>query len=834
MAAKSIRTNSAVYQALLDAYREKYGRSPSGLIGMLNEIFQDELTALRGRPRASPKRDLISDKTIRNFFKEDSTQALTEKNLNYLCRALLGADSYRDAITQSEQTQKKELDIGAWLKKYVLMLKRKHNAVRIPSMGEPTLLDEVYTESKLSEELQFRKNKSIAELQAEMEPGYKSNRSRSEVSVIFAKHSRLMLWGRAGSGKTTALKKYLLSKLNKFSTEVYGDLKIPVFVALRKFFIHTEGTQNLLETISFQIKLGGLEDTESKKLTLKLLKEGKLLILMDGLDEVPKDILPKVQQEISNLVASYPDNRFILTCRYGATEFVPSEFKEVEMTAFDSEQVEDFVVGWFKDSEEPCLDRRFLERLKENTQMQELAKNPLMLTMLCTLYKEGYDFPKGSSTLFDDATELYLRKWDSYRRIDHRDTIYDEKLSRNRRRNLFYKLAFDGMAQHEEPKYFWKKTELELFIKDFIGNLSDVKESSVDTDARAIINALEAQDSLLTRSSSDAYTFSYRSFQEYFAAMSIVESVGSDSDKLKALLEEHVLKEEWGQVFSFAAQRFSSADDFLIQLVKLSISEITKEERLVEIFDWWESITDRANIISGSWRACFLTFDLKTDLKISRKLEGIDEKRAQRISVALRQMNKKESSVILRTALSKLVFDLAVIHALVKDKADGRISDVEAVGMYDATYKKAQEDISEKFQESVAAAHELLPQLGKALRHLQNSLPTYDTSKEECDVWADKLRDEVNKTLYKECAGNESSDDFCDDDPIVVLNDSEIEALNNYLQMVELIVICLNSDIYCSKSLRKELVSSLILSPNSSKIPQRLLPDSFKKVAVAA
>ncbi|MEO1390706.1 MAG: hypothetical protein AAFV85_25520, partial [Cyanobacteria bacterium J06634_6] len=217
MAAKSIKTNSTVYQALLDAYGERYGRSPSGLIGMLNEMFKDELKALHSRPGTSSRRDLISDKTIRNFFKEDSKQSLTEKNLNYLCRALLGVDSYRDAIAQPEQAKEKELDIDIWLKEYVSRLKRKYNTVRIPNMGEPAPLDEVYTESKLSEELQFRKNKSIAELQAEMEPGYKSNRSRLEVSVIFSKHPRLMIWGRAGSGKTTALKKYLLSELDRFS-----------------------------------------------------------------------------------------------------------------------------------------------------------------------------------------------------------------------------------------------------------------------------------------------------------------------------------------------------------------------------------------------------------------------------------------------------------------------------------------------------------------------------------------------------------------------------------------------------------------------------------------
>ena len=833
MAAKSIETNNEVYFRLQDAYQEVFGRSPSSLLDRLNKTFESELSAIRSRPRTSSKRDLISDKTIRNFFNAKEPQSLTEKNLNYLCRALLDCDSYQDAITQTSGRSGVSMD---WLDSYIMHFRSQYNTVKIPSMRESASLNDVYTESKISEELEFRKNKSIAELQAEMEPGFVPEQSRIEVSEVFSNHPRLMLWGTAGSGKTTALKMHFLALLDNLqrADRDSSDAKIPVFIALRRFSTISVG-DNLVDAIAYKMKAGGdLTFSEAKEIALSTLKQGNLVILLDGLDEVPRNVLSEVQQEISELVRSYPKNHFVLTCRYGATDYVPAKFKEVEMTAFDFSQIEQFVTLWFEDSEEPYLDRRFLGHLHDSPQIRELAKNPLMLTMICSMYDNGFDFPKSETTLFDDATEMYLRKWDSYRRIDHRDTIYDGKLTRNRRRSLFYRIAFNGMNRLDEPKYFWKRTELERFIKGFISNLPDVQEASIDTDARAIINALESQDSLLTRTSSDAYTFSYRSFQEYFTAMIVADEKGT---ALKNSLRTHVLQSEWRQVMRFAAEKAESSNEFFIQLFQLAVNEL-EVGQLAESFTWWESTTDFAEVGTSSWRACFLTFDLKTDLYISRKMTGINEKLAQRIATKLRQINKENNSVKPRTQVSKLILDLAVIHTLIKDRAEGLTSDVKMMGFFDDTYLKAQEDISHKFQESVDLAYELRPKLGQRLETLQHDLPTDSATKEQCNVWADKLRDEMIISLYQGDSKHRAFRRAFQNDKPKVLNAEEVQALNNYLYIVDILLDCLAADVYCSKSLRNNIINSLILPPDSDKIPAELLSEDKERalspVGVAA
>ncbi|MEN8446666.1 MAG: hypothetical protein ABG776_16835, partial [Cyanobacteria bacterium J06555_13] len=66
-----------------------------------------------------------------------------------------------------------------------------------------------------------------------------------------------------------------------------------------------------------------------------------------------------------------------------------------------------------------------------------------------------------------------------------------------------------------------------------------------------------------------------------------------------------------------------------------------------------------------------------------------------------------------------------------------------------------------------------------------------------------------------------------------LLNNEEVEALNNYMRIVNILLDCLAADVYCSKSLRKEVISSLILPPNSDKIPSRLLSEDKERALSA-
>lgn len=81
--------------------------------------------------------------------------------------------------------------------------------------------------------------------------------------------------------------------------------QIPVSIPLRDSG-YLEG--GLLKYLSKAFSQRGLENPDS--LILELLKDGKLILLLDGLDEVPTRVLTERIEEISNFSTKYKKNPY--------------------------------------------------------------------------------------------------------------------------------------------------------------------------------------------------------------------------------------------------------------------------------------------------------------------------------------------------------------------------------------------------------------------------------------------------------------------------------------------------------------------------------------------
>ena len=82
-------------------------------------------------------------------------------------------------------------------------------------------------------------------------------------------------------------------------------------------------------------------------MTNAALKSGKLLILFDGLDEVPTVHVHNVILKIGDFVDQYSENRFIASCRIAAYKGGFTHFTEVEMADFDDAQIQAYINNWF-------------------------------------------------------------------------------------------------------------------------------------------------------------------------------------------------------------------------------------------------------------------------------------------------------------------------------------------------------------------------------------------------------------------------------------------------------------------------------------------------------
>ncbi|BCL40351.1 hypothetical protein NSMS1_67980 (plasmid) [Nostoc sp. MS1] len=125
-----------------------------------------------------------------------------------------------------------------------------------------------------------------------------------------------------------------------------------------------------------------IKDISDQEITKTLLDQGRVILLLDGLDEVKQADINRVLREIRNFSTQYSNNYFVITCRIASNEFTFQQFTEVEVDDFDDKQIAEFARKWFQ-TEHPKKAEHFLQKLRGDQRFKELATNPLLLTLLC-------------------------------------------------------------------------------------------------------------------------------------------------------------------------------------------------------------------------------------------------------------------------------------------------------------------------------------------------------------------------------------------------------------------------------------------------------------------
>ena len=219
----------------------------------------------------------------------------------------------------------------------------------------------------------------------------------------------LMVLGVPGVGKSTFLRKVGLEAL-KGEDGNFEHQCIPVFLELKRF---TKDPVDIEAWITEEFKVCGHPYPE--QWTNSKLKSGELLILFDGLDEVPKPNVNNVINKIRDFVHQYSQNRFIASCRVGAYKGGLTDFAVVEMADFDDSQIEMYINNWFASASNRKMKiaQRCWQALNdpEHQAIKALAQNPLSLVLLCAIYEDSQDFPSSQAILYEKILNLFLKKW---------------------------------------------------------------------------------------------------------------------------------------------------------------------------------------------------------------------------------------------------------------------------------------------------------------------------------------------------------------------------------------------------------------------------------------
>ncbi len=371
-------------------------------------------------------------------------------------------------------------------------LRTRHGKMKLWGMDRPMEVAEIYTNVNILEKITANQRLSIAEIQ-DLDFLRDRNVATAEVLAdeVVESEPKLMILGKPGAGKTMFLKHLTLRC-------ILGETlpnHIPLFIALKD--VEREEVK-LFDYINERLKEYGVEPPQVER----LLDSGKLLILLDGLDEVQGD--KEISRKVEQFTKKYANNRFVITCRIAAREYIFEQFTDVEIADFNKEQIELFVDNWFAAKNDLDSSDSFIDNLNRNDKFNELAKTPLLLTLLCLVFEGKGEFPPSRVQLYEEYLGIFLKEWDASREIERDQPLY-APLSYEQKEELLCEIAH---STFERNKHFFTSGEVDECIKQYFGKTFG-KSTSVQLNTKKVLELIESQHGLIIELTKDIYSFSH-------------------------------------------------------------------------------------------------------------------------------------------------------------------------------------------------------------------------------------------------------------------------------------------------------------------------------------
>lgn len=377
-----------------------------------------------------------------------------------------------------------------------------------------------------------------------------------DVWRFLARVDRAVLLGDPGCGKTTASRVLL--------HHCAGDPKqrTPFLITLREFAAEDPPVRSVLAHLEHELEVR-LQHPAPRGLIGRLLLDGAALVVFDGLDEL---LDPARRADVSAIIerfcSEYPLTTVLVTSRvvgYDQARLDDRQFTRYRIHGFESAQVSEYVSKWFAqedgltDEESEGWASSFVQ---ESETVQDLRSNPLLLSLMCILYRGEGSIPRNRCDVYERCADLLFRRWDSHRRIHVHLKVAQGSDSVVRRilQHLAYWLLTRDTAQTAV-------TERQLVAETarYLADRSPFVLEDEATEAAAEFvefcrgRAWVFTDVGTTASGENLYTFTHRTFLEFFAARYL--SFAYDTpEQLARALAPRVARDEWPVVAPLAVQ----------------------------------------------------------------------------------------------------------------------------------------------------------------------------------------------------------------------------------------------------------------------------------------
>ncbi|MEV6798239.1 NACHT domain-containing protein [Micromonospora rifamycinica] len=378
--------------------------------------------------------------------------------------------------------------------------------------------------------------------------GQSNSPSDLAISIPLALQRReaLVILGDPGAGKSTLASKLAFDLASKYDAE--GSF-IPLMLILRDFARDFDlGGRTVVEHLE-SICSDPYNVPPPKHAIEYMLLNGRAVVIFDGLDELTEtSTRTRVARLIDSFASKYPMVPTIVTSRrvgYDAAPLSDRIFNVAYIREFSRSQIRRYATNWFNlDDSLSTRDRKSLENsfMFDSVMVDDLRRNPLMLSLLCGMYATERYIPRNRPDVFEKCAVMLFERWDRMRGVGSQAPFGSQV------RSAVQHLAWKFLTDRKHGGAMPRRQLVEELGSNFYGKRYQDLDAARD-EAESFLDFCTGRAWVLTdvgaTDTEPRYGFTHRTFLEFFAAEHLVRTKGSSPSKVFRALARHLEREEW-------------------------------------------------------------------------------------------------------------------------------------------------------------------------------------------------------------------------------------------------------------------------------------------------